>query len=95
MDAVLDEVMNNITSHYISWLFEVILHPSMHKLSIAPSGNTFLKGSNFAHVESLILQSPQEKILPTSKQTVLLAKYGNNYPSLQHIRNIHFIKVRQ
>ena len=95
MNVILDEVMNNISSHYTSWLFEVILHLSMRKLNIAPSGNTFLKGSDFIHVESLILQSPQEKILPTSKQTVLPAKYGNNYPALLHIRHIHFIKVMQ
>lgn len=63
MNVILDEVLNNISTHYISWLLEVILHLSMCKLNIAPSGNTFLKGSNFVHVESLILQSPQEKIL--------------------------------
>lgn len=95
MNVILDEVMNNISSHHISRLFEVILHLSMRKSNTAPSGNTFLKGSNFVHVESLILQSPQEKILPTSKQTVLHAKYGNSYPALLHIKNIHFIKVMQ
>lgn len=55
MKVILDEVMNNISSHYISFLFEVSLHLNMCKSNIAPSGNTFLKGSNFDHVESLIL----------------------------------------
>jgi len=95
VNLVLDEVMNNVSSLYILWLFEVILHLSMRKSNIAPSGNTFLKGSNFVHVESLILQSLQEKILPTSKQTLLHAKHGNSYPALPQIRNIHFVKVMQ
>lgn len=55
MRVILDEVMNSISSHYISFLFEVSLHLNMCKSNIAPSGNTFLKGSNFDHVESLIL----------------------------------------
>lgn len=93
MTVILDQFMNNIRSHYISELFEVMQHLSMCKLNITPSGNTFLRGSNFFHVKILILRSLQEKILPTSKQTILHSKCGNGYPSLLCIKHMHFIKV--
>lgn len=92
MNVILNEAMNNISSHYISWLFEVILDLSQVSLHLEIHS---LKGSNFVHVESPILRSSQEKILPTSKQTVLCAKYSNSYAALLHISNSHCIKVMQ